>query len=86
MAAQALRSALIRWLVYIAVIGFVFSGTDNWAHGGGLASGYLLGRLFADRAPADVGERRRADLMGWAAGIAVAVSFGFMVLNYLQNS
>ena len=47
--------------------------------------GYLLGRVMIDRAPADVSEQRRADLMGWIAGIAVAVSFGFMVLNYLQN-
>jgi membrane associated rhomboid family serine protease len=32
MAAQALRSALIRWLIYIGVLGFIFSGTDNYAH------------------------------------------------------
>src|SRR5271169_1423866 len=47
-AAQALRSALIRWVIYIGVLGFIMSGTDNYAHGGGLASGYLLGRMFAD--------------------------------------
>lgn len=86
LAAQALRSALIRWLVYIAILGLLFRGTDNFAHLGGLASGYLLGRLMPDRAPADVRERRRADLLGWAAGFAVAVSFGFMVFNYLQNT
>jgi membrane associated rhomboid family serine protease len=84
--AQALRSALIRWLIYIAVLGLVFHGTDNWAHGGGLAAGYLLGRVMADRLPADVIERKRADLLGWIAGLAVAVSFGFMVVNYLQNT
>jgi len=86
MAAQALRSALIRWLVYIGVLGLLMSGTDNAAHAGGLAAGYLLGRLFADRAPADTSERRRADLLGWIAGLAVAASFGFMVFNYLGNS
>jgi rhomboid protease GluP len=86
MAAQALRSALIRWLIYIAVLGFVFSGTDNYAHLGGVASGYLLGRLMPDRAPADMSERRLANFLGWAAGIAVAVSFGFMVMNYLQSA
>ena len=83
LAAQALRSALIRWVIYIAVLGLLMSGTDNAAHFGGLASGYLLGRMFADRTPADVTERRLADLLGWVAGIAVAVSFGFMV-NYLK--
>jgi rhomboid protease GluP len=85
-AAQALRSALIRWLIYIAVLGLLMSGTDNSAHFGGLAAGYLLGRVMADRNPVDLGERQRANLMGWAAGIAVVASFGFMVLNYLQNT
>ncbi len=86
LSAQALRSALIRWLIYIGVLGFMFSGTDNAAHAGGLAAGYLLGRVMADRLPADVTERKRAELLGWIAGVAVAVSFGFMVFNYLQNA
>ncbi|MBZ5660438.1 MAG: rhomboid family intramembrane serine protease [Acidobacteriia bacterium] len=86
LSAQALRSALIRWLIYIGVLGFMFSGTDNAAHAGGLAAGYLLGRVMVDRLPADVTERRRADMMGWIAGVAVAVSFGFMVFSYLKNT
>ena len=87
MAAQALRSALIRWLIYLAVLGFLTRGmTDNYAHIGGLASGYLLGRLMPDRTPADLSERRLADFLGWAAGFVIAVSFGFMVFNYLQNT
>jgi len=86
MAAQALRSALIRWLIYIAVLGFLFSGTDNFAHIGGVASGYLLGRVMPDRTPADLSERKRADFLGWAAGIAIAVSFAFMIVNYLQSA
>jgi membrane associated rhomboid family serine protease len=84
--AQALRSALIRWLIYIAVLGFVFRGTDNAAHFGGLVSGYILGRLMVDRPPSGVSERKRADLMGWLAGIAVLLSFALMVFNYLQNA
>ena len=85
-AAQSLRSSLIRWLVYIGVLGLIMRGTDNFAHLGGLAAGYLLGRVMADRQPADVVERKRANLLGWVAGAAVFVSFGFMVLNYLQNA
>jgi rhomboid protease GluP len=86
MAAQALRSALIRWLIYIAVLGLLFSGTDNYAHLGGVASGYLLGRLMPDRPPADMNERRLANFLGWTAGIVAVVSFGFMVMNYLQSA
>jgi len=86
MAAQALRSSLIRWLIYIAVLGFISSGTDNFAHLGGVASGYALGRLMPDRTPADLSERRLANIQGWAAGIAIVVSFGFMIMNYLQNA
>lgn len=85
-AAQVLRSSLIRWVIYIFVLGIIMSGTDNYAHAGGLASGYLLGRAFADRTPSDVIERRRADMLGWLTGIAVVVCFGFMVWNYLQNA
>jgi rhomboid protease GluP len=85
-AAQALRSSLIRWLVYIGVLGLIMRGTDNFAHLGGLAAGYLLGRLMADRQPAGVSEVKRANLLGWAAGAAVFVSFALMVLNYLQNA
>jgi membrane associated rhomboid family serine protease len=86
MAAQALRSSLIRWVIYIGVLGLVMSGTDNAAHFGGLATGYLLGRVMPDRQPADVSERKRADFLGWATGIAVFICFGFMVVNYLHNA
>lgn len=85
MAAQALRSALIRWLIYIAVLGLIMRGTDNAAHFGGLAAGYLLGRMMTDRPPADMVERRRAEMLGWVAGAIVAASFGWMVFNYLQT-
>jgi membrane associated rhomboid family serine protease len=86
LAAQSLRSSLIRWVIYIAVFGLLMRGTDNAAHFGGLATGYLLGRVMADRPPSDVTESRRADLLGWLSGITVAVCFGFMVWNYLQNA
>jgi rhomboid protease GluP len=87
MGAQALRSSLIRWLIYLAVLGLLTRGsTDNYAHAGGLVAGYLLGRWLPDRPPADVRERRMADILGWAAGAAIAVSFAFMIVNYLQGS
>ncbi len=79
------RSQLISWLVYMAVLGFMMRGTvDNYAHAGGLAAGYLLGKLMADRPPTDTIERRRADAMGWTAALAVAASFVFMLFNYFS--
>jgi hypothetical protein len=39
-----------------------------------------------DRTPSDVSERRLADLLGWAAGMAIVISFGFMIVNYLQSA
>ena len=83
-AAQMIRSQLLRWLVYIFVLGFIFSGTDNAAHVGGLASGFLIGRVVADRPPADMREQRRARALGWLAGIVVLVCFGFMFFFYYQ--
>ena len=81
-AMRMLRSQLLYWLVYVAVMGLLMPGIDNFAHIGGFASGFLLGKLMPDRAPADTTERRRANALGWTAGIAIAASFAFMLLNY----
>jgi rhomboid protease GluP len=83
---QMLRSQLIRWLIYIAVMGFLMPGIDNFAHIGGFASGYALGRIMVDRAPADAAERKQAYALGWVAGAAVVLSFGFMVMYFLHSS
>jgi rhomboid protease GluP len=80
-----LRKQLIWWLVYIGVLGFVFHGTDNWAHGGGLVSGFALGKLLSDRRPVGPSETRRAEAMGWIAGIAVAASFAMMLVSYFHG-
>ena len=55
---------------------------DNMAHGGGLAAGFLLGKIFVDRKPMNVKESRTADLLGWLAGIVVIASFVLMFLHY----
>jgi membrane associated rhomboid family serine protease len=77
-----LRSRLITSVVILFMLGFSGMGLDSAAHLGGLASGFLIGKLFADRRPMNVREHRRAYLMGWLAGIAVAASFVLMVLHY----
>ena len=81
---QMLRSQIIRWLIYIAVWGFLFPGIDNWAHGGGLATGYLLGRIMMDRPPVSPEERKRAQLLGWATALVVVVSVAMVVRELFQ--
>jgi rhomboid protease GluP len=84
--ARMIRGQLVSWVISIAVLGFLMPGIDNWAHGGGFVAGYLLGRVIPDRLPADMAERRRAELMGWTAALVVATSFVFMVINYFETA
>lgn len=78
---EQLRGQLIRWLIYIAVIGFI-PGTniDNMAHLGGFLCGFALGKLMSDREPVTPEERKAAQLMGWGTALAVTVSFAMMIL------
>jgi rhomboid protease GluP len=75
---QMLRSQIIRWLIYIAVLGFLFPMIDNFAHAGGLATGFLLGKIMVDRAPIAPDERKRAYVLGWASALVVIASFAAM--------
>ena len=79
---RELRSRLISSVVILFMLGFAGMGLDNTAHFAGLASGFVIGKLFADRQPMNVREYRRAYAMGWLAGIAVAASFVLMVLHF----
>jgi rhomboid protease GluP len=79
---QALRSRLVSWVVSIFVFGFLVSGVDNWAHFGGLAGGFLLGKTFADREPMNPSELKRAQALGWSAAIVLLTSFAFMILHF----
>jgi membrane associated rhomboid family serine protease len=69
---RALRAQLIKWVVYIAVIGLIpGSGIDNWAHGGGLVTGFLVGKVMVDRLPMNPSENRIANILGWGTGLVV---------------
>jgi len=83
---QVLRSNIIRWLIYIAIMGLVMSGIDNFAHLGGCAAGYLLGRMMDAREPADAHERKVAQGMGWGTAVVVAASFAMMAAQYFTAS
>jgi rhomboid protease GluP len=79
---QALRSRLISWVVSIFVLGYFMRVVDNWAHFGGLAAGFLLGKVFADREPMNSAELKRAHALGWGAAIVLLASFAFMILHF----
>jgi rhomboid protease GluP len=81
---QMLRSQLIRWLIYIGIWGLLFPGIDNWAHAGGLATGFILGKILTDRPPATPEERKAANALGWAAALIVVASFAMMILGNVR--
>ena len=79
---RQLRSRLVTWVVTIFVLGFLIGGVDNWAHFGGLAAGFGLGKVFVDREPMNSKERNLAYALGWLAGAVVVASFVMMILHY----
>lgn len=79
---RELRSRLISSVVILFALGFMGMGMDNYAHGAGLAAGFVLGKFFADRQPANVNERRRAYALGWLAGLVLIASFVLMIKHY----
>jgi membrane associated rhomboid family serine protease len=82
---QMLRSNIIRWLIYIAVMGLLFRGIDNYAHFGGCVSGYLLGRMMSAREPADARERKIAQAMGWGTAVVLALSFAMIAAAFFRT-
>jgi len=83
---QMLRSQLIRWLIYIAIMGFLMSGIDNFAHLGGFVSGFALGKIMVDRAPSSPKEWKRANLLGWGTALVIAASLGLVAFGVLHTT
>jgi rhomboid protease GluP len=81
--AQAQKSRLISWIATTFLIG-AFPGVriDNWGHFGGLATGFVLGRIMSDRQPATPNEKQLAQILGWLAGLITIASFIFMTIHY----
>ncbi|MCH2661464.1 rhomboid family intramembrane serine protease, partial [bacterium] len=45
--AQLFTRQFLQWAVLLYIMGFVFPGVDNWAHGGGFVGGYAIAFLFS---------------------------------------
>jgi hypothetical protein len=68
-------------VISVFALGF-FIGADNVAHFGGLATGFILGKVMVDRLPVNSAERNRSYLLGWLAGIVTVAAFVLMFLHY----
>jgi rhomboid protease GluP len=79
---QQLRSRLVSWVVSIFVFGFLMPAVDNWAHFGGLAAGFGLGKLLVDREPINASERNTANVLGWLAATVLIACFVLMIMHY----
>ncbi len=79
---REIRSRLITSVAILFLLGFSGAGIDNYAHAGGLALGFALGKVFADRQPMNVKEIRTAHALGWLTGIVVIASFVLMLLHF----
>jgi rhomboid protease GluP len=80
-AAQMMRTRLIYFIIFTAVLGLQMGTVDNWAHGGGLVTGFILGKLMSDRPPATPEQRKLANAMGWGAALVVIASFAMILFN-----
>ena len=82
--ARMIRSQMWRMVGYLVIMALLPIGVDNAAHFGGLAGGFLLGKVMMDREPMNSRERNRAYAMGWAAGIVVVAGFAAMLVQYFR--
>ena len=57
---------VLRYVLMLGVFGFIMPGVDNWAHAGGFAGGYLMGRILDPLKP------ERLDHLLIAVGCVVA--------------
>ncbi len=80
--AREIRAQMIRMTGYLVVMALLPIGIDNAAHFGGLAAGFLLGKLLADREPMNAREFKRAYALAWLAAAVVVASFAMMLLHF----
>ncbi len=80
--AQMMRGQLIRSALFVLFIGLLIPNIDNAAHIGGFVSGFLLGKVFDDRPPAQGRELKRAYALGWIGALIIVFSFATAVFKF----
>jgi rhomboid protease GluP len=71
---SAIRSQLWNWVLMMGIIGFIIPGIDNYAHAGGLAGGWIAGRLLDPLQPERVNHLLGAVICLTLAALSVAWS------------
>jgi rhomboid protease GluP len=80
---RQLRSRLIISVAILFMAGFShWLAIDNSAHIGGFAVGFVLGKIYDDRQPMNSAERKRAQALGWLAGVLIVACFVMMILHF----
>lgn len=81
---QNLYRQVLGWVIGLGLFGFIVPGINNWAHGGGIASGIVFGYLlgYAEKRPETFFHRMLA-LACVAATAAVLVWALASTFNYL---
>jgi rhomboid protease GluP len=74
---SAIRAQLWNWVLTMAIIGFLLPGIDNYAHAGGLAGGWLAGRLLDPLQPERVNHLAGAVVCLVLSALAVIASYVF---------
>jgi rhomboid protease GluP len=77
-AGQQLRGVAVRWAIYGLILAFMLPGVDNFAHVGGLATGFVLGMVVGDDPPLTEAQIRVWNLTQWALIIATIGCFYLM--------
>lgn len=76
---QAIYRQYLQWAVVLFLIGFMMSGINNWAHGGGFIGGYLSALALGYQ------EKQRENLTLRYLAIGALVLTGLAFLLNLQN-
>ena len=82
---EAIYKQALSWVVGLIIFGFIFSGINNWAHGGGLLSGLLAAYVmgYNDQKPESAWSKMlayvsilvTAGILVWAVGSSVWTKF-----------
>ena len=81
----ALRSLMLRWTMYFLILGFLFPGTDNFAHIGGLAAGAAFAAVVPSGSSLDPGRARLWRLASILFVALAVVSFLFAGAQGLES-